>query len=176
VRECQLHCLKLLKEDNGVCAVVAKYLTGFERKNLCDQDSIILDWYRFAEAIQIGRIQIWYCLPYGGTWCTDMGDVLNAARTHKLYHLLEALPTRTDSGVARTGGWTFHRTISPAWGAAATLMAGGRTLSLLRGGRGVTTDLIDGVGWRWRWVAVAALGMRCTHCNWRSRLSLSLLA
>ena len=82
-------CLKLLKEDNGVRAVVAKYLTGFERKKLRDQDSIILDWYRFAEAIQIGRIQIWYCLPYGGSWCTDMGGVLNAARTHKLYHLAE---------------------------------------------------------------------------------------
>ncbi len=74
-------CLKLLKEDNGVRAVVAKYLTGFERKKLRDQDSIILDWYRFAEAIQIGRIQIWYCLLYGGTWCTDMGV---SSMQHKL--------------------------------------------------------------------------------------------
>ena len=65
---------------------------------------------------------------------------------------LEALPTCTDSGVAWMGGWTFHRTISPAWGAAATLMAGGRTLSLLRGGeRG------DDQPHRRRWVA-AALG------------------
>jgi hypothetical protein len=39
------------------------------------------------------------------------------------------------SGVARTGGWTFYR-IAPAWGAAATLMAGGRSLSLLGGGGG----------------------------------------
>jgi hypothetical protein len=44
------------------------------------------------------------------------------------------------------------------------------------GGRGVTTDLIGGVGWWWRWVAVAALGMICTHCNWMSRLSLGPLA
>jgi len=73
-----------LKENDGVCAVVAKYLTGFERKKLRDQDSIILDWYRFAEAMRIGRRQIWYCLSYDGTWCTDMGGVLNAALTHKL--------------------------------------------------------------------------------------------
>mgnify|MGYP006205656173 CR=1 FL=1 len=62
----------------------AKYLTGFKRKKLCDQDSIILDWYRFAEAMRFGHRQIWYCLPYDGTWCTDMGGVLNAAQTHKL--------------------------------------------------------------------------------------------
>ena len=77
-------CLKLLKEDDGVREVVAKYLTGFERKKLLEQDSIILDWYRFAEAMRIGCRQIWYCLPYDGTWCTDMGGVLNAAQTHKL--------------------------------------------------------------------------------------------
>ena len=66
-------CLELLKENDGVCAVVAKYLTGFERKKLRDQDSIILDWYRFGEAMRIGPRQIWYCLPYDGTLCTDMG-------------------------------------------------------------------------------------------------------
>jgi len=77
-------CLKLLKEDDGVREVVAKYLTGFERKKLLEQDSIILDWYRFAEAMRIGCIQIWHCLPCDGTWCTDMGGVLNAAQTYKL--------------------------------------------------------------------------------------------
>ena len=77
-------CLKLLKENDGVHAVVAKYLTGFKRKKLCDQDSIILDWYQFAEAMRFGHRQIWYCLPYNGTLCTDVGGVLNAARTHKL--------------------------------------------------------------------------------------------
>ena len=56
-------CLGLLKENDGVCAVVANYLTGFERKKLRDQDSIILDWYRFAEAMRIGYRQIWNCLP-----------------------------------------------------------------------------------------------------------------
>ena len=61
-------CLKLVKEDDGVCAVVAKYLTGFESKKLLGQDSIILDWYRFAGAMRIGCIQIWYCLLYDGTW------------------------------------------------------------------------------------------------------------
>ena len=59
-------CLELLKENDGVCAVAAKHLTGFERKKLCDQDSIILDWYRFAEAMRFGHRQIWYCLPYNG--------------------------------------------------------------------------------------------------------------
>ena len=72
-------CLKLLKENDGVRAVVASYLTGFERKKPLDQDSIILDWYRFAEAMRFWRRQIWYCLPYDGTLCTDMGGVLNAA-------------------------------------------------------------------------------------------------
>ena len=57
-------CLKLLKENDGVCAVVANYLTGFERKKLLDQDSIILDWYRFAEAMRFWRRQLWCCLPY----------------------------------------------------------------------------------------------------------------
>ena len=51
--------------------------------------------------------------------------------------------------------WTFHR-IALAWGAAATLVAGGRPLSLLRGG-GDNDDLIGGIGWRRHWVA-AALG------------------
>jgi len=83
-RNVNCSCLELLKENNGVRAVVAKYLTGFERMKLRNQDSIILDWYRFAEAMRIGRRQIWYCLPYDGTWCTDMGGVLNAAQTHKL--------------------------------------------------------------------------------------------
>jgi hypothetical protein len=58
-------CLELLKEDDGVHAVVAKYLTGFERKKLRDQDSFILDWYRFAEAMRIGRRQY-------GTACRTM--------------------------------------------------------------------------------------------------------
>jgi hypothetical protein len=77
-------CLELLKENYGVRAVVANYLTGFERKKLRNQDSIILDWYQFAEAMRFGRRQIWYCLPYDGTLCTDMGGVLNEAQTHKL--------------------------------------------------------------------------------------------
>ena len=85
-RNVNCSCLELLKEDDGVCAVVAKYLTGFERKKLLEQDSIILilDWYRFAEAMRIGCIKIWYCLPYDGTWCMDLGGVLNAAHTHQL--------------------------------------------------------------------------------------------
>jgi hypothetical protein len=32
-----------LKEDDRVCAVVAKYLAGFERKNNYEQDSNIMD-------------------------------------------------------------------------------------------------------------------------------------
>jgi hypothetical protein len=90
---------------------------------------------------------------------------------------LEVHPTRTDSGAAQTGGWTFHR-IAPAWGAAATLMAGGRTLSLLRGGgrEGRRPTSSAGVGWRRHWVAAGELGMLCTHCDWISRSSLVPLA
>jgi hypothetical protein len=77
-------CLKTLKEDDRVCTVVAKYLAGFERKDKHEQDSIILDWYWFAEAIRYGRRQVWYCLPYNRTWCPNREDVLNAAQAHKL--------------------------------------------------------------------------------------------
>ncbi len=59
-------------------------MAGFERINKHEKDSIILDWYRFAEAMRYGRRQVWYCLPYDGTWCEDMEDVLNTARGHKL--------------------------------------------------------------------------------------------
>jgi hypothetical protein len=59
-------------------------LAGFERKNKHEQDSIILDWYWFAEAMRYGRRQVWYCLPYDGSWCEDMQDVLNIAQGHKL--------------------------------------------------------------------------------------------
>ncbi len=45
---------------------------------------IILDWYRFAQAMRYGRRQVWYCLPYDGSWCKDMEDVLNIAQDHKL--------------------------------------------------------------------------------------------
>jgi len=73
-----------------------------------------------------------------------------------------------DSGAAQMGGWTFHH-IDPACGAAATLMAGGRPLSLLRGGEGrrptSSAALGDGgVGWRRRhWVA--ADKQRCVVKN-----------
>ena len=82
--QAMVSCRNVNCSNNGVHAVVAKYLTGFERKKIHSQDSIILDWYRFAEAMRIGRRQIWYCLLYDRTWCTDMGGVLNAAQTNKL--------------------------------------------------------------------------------------------
>ncbi len=43
-----------------------------------------MDWYRFAKGMRSGCRQIWYCLPYDGTWCVDIEDVLDAAQAHKL--------------------------------------------------------------------------------------------
>jgi hypothetical protein len=83
-RNINCSCLSILKEDDRVQALVSKYLAGFERKNKREQDSIILDWYRFAEAMRYGCRQVWYCLPYDGSWCKDMEDVLNIAQGHKL--------------------------------------------------------------------------------------------
>ena len=75
---------------------------------------------------------------------------------------LEARPTRTDSGAARTGGWTFHR-IAPALGGCGNF--DGRREAIVfgeGGGRGATTDLIGGVvGWRrqpWECFALIAIG------------------
>jgi hypothetical protein len=83
-RNIKCSCLKILKDDDRVWALVSKYLAGFERKNKHEQDIVILDWYQFAEAMRYGRRQVWYCLPYNGTWCDDMEDVLNTAQGHKL--------------------------------------------------------------------------------------------
>jgi hypothetical protein len=83
-RNINCSCLNILKEDDRVRALVSKYLAGFERKNKHEQDSIILDQYRFAEALRYGRRQVWYCLLYDRTWCEDMEDVLNIAQGHKL--------------------------------------------------------------------------------------------
>jgi hypothetical protein len=75
---------------------------------------------------------------------------------------LEARPTRTDSGAARTGGWTFHR-IAPALGGCGNFDGRMEAVVFVEGGgRGATTDLIGGVvGWRrqpWECFALIAIG------------------
>jgi hypothetical protein len=81
-RNTSCRCHKILNKDDRVRAVVAKYLAGNKKNSKHEQDSIILDWYRFAEAMRYGRRQVWYCLPYNKTWCREMEDVLNAAQAH----------------------------------------------------------------------------------------------
>ena len=85
---------------------------------------------------------------------------------------LEARPTRTDSGAARTGGWTFHR-IAPALGGCGNFDGRMEAVVFVDGGGERGDDLPHR---RCCWVAAAALGMLCTHCDWMSRLSLGPLA
>ena len=66
-------CLKILKNDR-VRSCVAEYLVWFEKKNKYDQDSIILDWYRYAHQGK-GRKKL-YMLPYksNGDGATSSSD------------------------------------------------------------------------------------------------------
>jgi hypothetical protein len=90
------------------------------------------DCFRVGWQRRLDLAQAWW----GEGQSADGGFILRcAAWLSRGKARLEARPTCTDIGVARTGGWTFHH-IAPAWGAAVTLMAGGRPLSLLRGGGG----------------------------------------
>ena len=65
---------------------MAQYLLQFVKKSKYDQDSIILEWYKYAIAARIGHSQrqpLWFCLPYDATLNTDI-NCLRASQKHKL--------------------------------------------------------------------------------------------
>ena len=79
-------CLDILSDVN-VRECVAQYLLQFVRKSKYDQDSIILEWYKYANAARIAamigcRQQLWFCLPYYATLNTDI-DCLRASQKHR---------------------------------------------------------------------------------------------
>jgi hypothetical protein len=64
-------CLDILSNVND-WECVAQYLLRFVRKSKYDQDSIILEWHKYAVAARIasmiGRSQpLWFCLPHDAT-------------------------------------------------------------------------------------------------------------
>ena len=78
-------CLNMLSDVN-VRECVAQYLLQFVRKSKSDQDRIILEWYKYANAATIAamigcRQQLWFCLPYYATLNTDI-DCLCASQKH----------------------------------------------------------------------------------------------
>ena len=80
-------CLNILLDVN-VRECVAQHLLQFVKKSKYDQDSIILEWYKYATAARIaamiGRSQpLWFCLPYDATLNTDI-DCLRVFQKHRL--------------------------------------------------------------------------------------------
>ena len=76
-------CLNILSDVN-VRECVAQYLLQFVRKSKYDQDSIVLEWYKYAIAARIDasrRKPLWFCLPYDATLNTDI-DCLRVLREH----------------------------------------------------------------------------------------------
>jgi hypothetical protein len=80
-------CLNILSDVN-VRECVAQYLLQFVRKSKYDQDSIILEWYKYAIAARIAamisrRKPLWFCLPYDATLNSNI-DCLHASQKHQL--------------------------------------------------------------------------------------------
>ena len=75
-------CLDILT-DRNVQEFVAQYLVQFESKKKYDQDSIILEWYKYAISASIGNSYLWFCLPYMSTLYADI-DCLRALQKHRL--------------------------------------------------------------------------------------------
>jgi len=78
-------CLDILSDVN-VWECVAQYLLQFVRKSKYGQDSIVLEWYKYAIAARIDasrRKPLWFCLPYNATLNTDI-DCLRASQKHRL--------------------------------------------------------------------------------------------
>jgi len=107
-------CLVILSDVN-VRQCVAQYLLQFVRKSKYDQDSIILEWYKYTIAARIGHRQLWFCLPYDATWNADI-DCLRVLREHRLctqgMHLLLGIRYRryaTIRAAASVGVMPRHR-------------------------------------------------------------------
>ena len=104
-------CLDILKEDDDVRKSVAHYLATFEMKSRYEQNSIIMDWYRYSQAARVGRKYVWYCLPYDVNWCFDSDDyddndvavIVEAAKEVKLC-------TSGMRSVMNIGTWRFQST------------------------------------------------------------------
>jgi hypothetical protein len=102
-------CLDILKEDDDVRKSVAHYLATFEMKSRYEQNSIIMDWYRYSQAARVGRKYVWYCLPYDVNWCFDSDDyddndvavIVEAAKEVKLC-------TSGMRSVMNIGTWRFQ--------------------------------------------------------------------
>ena len=75
-------CLDILMDQN-VRDCVSQYLVQFESKKKYDQDSIILEWYKYAISASIGNSYLWFCLPYMSTLDADI-DCLRALQKHRL--------------------------------------------------------------------------------------------
>ena len=111
-------CLSILKNPCTTSAVV-QYLVWFDKKSKYDQDTLILEWYKYAWAnndyIQ-GRGQR-YCLPFDGS-CIDDVDLCNELTAHKLYTLgmcsIMGIGWRKFQSIQRaadsTGVMPYHKT------------------------------------------------------------------
>jgi hypothetical protein len=86
-------CLGILADVN-VRECVAQYLLQFVKKSKYDQDSIILEWTKYAIAARIasmigGSQPLWFCLPYDASLNTDM-DCLLASQKASTEHTWDA--------------------------------------------------------------------------------------
>jgi hypothetical protein len=78
-------------------------------KSKYEQNSIIMDWYRYIQAARVGRQYVWYCLPYDVNWCVDSDDyddydlavIVEAAKEVKLC-------TSGMCSVMNIGTWQFQ--------------------------------------------------------------------
>jgi hypothetical protein len=80
-------CLAILLDDKEVRMSVAHYYITFAMKTKYEQDSIILDWYKYSQAAKGGSKHMWYCLPYDVSWCFDSDNydsIFEAAKGAKL--------------------------------------------------------------------------------------------
>lgn len=85
-------CLDTIKGELNVRMSVAHYLATFEMKSKYEQDSIILEWYKYSQAARVGQQYVWYCLPYDVIWCFDSDDydyaaIAEAAKGVNLAHV-----------------------------------------------------------------------------------------
>jgi hypothetical protein len=80
-------CLAILLDDEEVFMSFAHYYITFAMKTKYEQDSIILDWYKYRQAAKVGSKHVCYCLPYDVSWCFDSDNydsIFEAAKGAKL--------------------------------------------------------------------------------------------
>ena len=57
------NCMRVM-ENERIRLAVARYLAWFEKKEKLEQDTMILEWYKYAAPIQGRGRSKWYNLPY----------------------------------------------------------------------------------------------------------------